>query len=77
MRPVAQQELSARGGLIAELLAVLGFEEGSVTARTAAGGSDVRGTLVVGEVRKRNEKSQRGFAHVRLRPDAERPPDVP
>jgi P4 family phage/plasmid primase-like protien len=26
---------------------------------------------------KRNEKSQRGFAHVRLRPDAERPHDAP
>ena len=26
---------------------------------------------------KRFEKSQRGFAHVRLRSDAERPPDVP
>lgn len=36
--------------LIAELLAALGFEEVTVTARSGDGGIDVRGTLVVGEV---------------------------
>ncbi len=36
--------------LVAELLVALGFEEVTVTARSADGGIDVRGTLVVGDV---------------------------
>lgn len=41
---------SAFEALVGELLIALGFEEVEVTSRSADGGIDVRGTLVVGEV---------------------------
>jgi restriction system protein len=49
-KKLLNMEPSAFESLIGELLIAIGFEDVEVTSRSADGGIDVRGTLVVGEV---------------------------